>query len=219
MAGRLRTDGKSARVVTVQLVDNAFRRSSHQVSLNNPTNSTEVIYQTARQLIRQMWPKRPVRLVGITCERTTAEAFEQLDLFTDARRSDKQEKLDRAADALRSRFGDKAVVRARLLDPAAPHSSPAPCPPPRPGTNGKTARTNNRRQKPAPFPALGKGAGCVFGFVVSRRGQDSAAGVSWAGVVAGAAGSGSSPQWGQWRRRGRRCTPQNWQTSAWAGAG
>ena len=124
VAGRLRTDGKSARVVTVQLVDNAFRRSSHQVSLNNPTNSTEVIYQTARQLIRQMWPKRPVRLVGITCERTTAEAFEQLDLFTDARRSDKQEKLDRAADALRSRFGDKAVVRARLLDPAAPHSSP-----------------------------------------------------------------------------------------------
>ena len=124
VAGRLRTDSKSARVVTVQLVDNAFRRSSHQVSLPNPTSSTEVIYQTARQLIRQMWPKRPVRLVGITCERTTAEAFEQLDLFTDARRSDKQEKLDRAADALRSRFGDKAVVRARLLDPAAPHSSP-----------------------------------------------------------------------------------------------
>ena len=71
VAGRLRTDGKSARVVTVQLVDNAFRRSSHQVSLPNPTNSTELIYQTARQLIRQMWPKRPVRLVGITCERTT----------------------------------------------------------------------------------------------------------------------------------------------------
>ena len=85
VAGRLRTDGKSARVVTVQLVDNAFRRSSHQVSLPNPTSSTEVIYQTARQLIRQMWPRRPVRLVGVTCERTTAEAFEQLDLFTDAR--------------------------------------------------------------------------------------------------------------------------------------
>ena len=118
VAGRLRTDGKSARVVTVQLVDNAFRRSSHQVSLPNPTSSTEVIYQTARQLIRQMWPRRPVRLVGVTCERTTAEAFEQLDLFTDARRTDKQEKLDRAADALRSRFGDRAVVRARLLDPA-----------------------------------------------------------------------------------------------------
>lgn len=124
VAGRLRGDGKSARVVAVQLVDNAFRRTSHQVSLPNPTNATEVIYQTARQLIRQMWPKRPVRLVGITCERTTADAFEQLDLFTDARRTDRQEKLDRAADALRSRFGDKAVVRARLLDPADKPTAP-----------------------------------------------------------------------------------------------
>ena len=118
VAGRLRTDGKTARVVTVQLVDNLFRRTSHQTVLANPTNTTETIYQTARKLIRQMWPHRPVRLVGVTAEKTSADQFEQLDLFTDARHSDKQEKLDRAADALRSRFGDKAVVRARLLDPA-----------------------------------------------------------------------------------------------------
>ena len=38
VAGRLRMDGKTARVITVQLVDNAFRRSSHQVTLNSPTN-------------------------------------------------------------------------------------------------------------------------------------------------------------------------------------
>ena len=30
---RLRADGKTARVVTVQLVDNAFRRTSHQTTL------------------------------------------------------------------------------------------------------------------------------------------------------------------------------------------
>ncbi len=41
VAGRLRMDGKTARVITVQLVDNAFRRSSHQVTLNSPTNSTD----------------------------------------------------------------------------------------------------------------------------------------------------------------------------------
>ena len=33
---RLRADGKTARVVTVQLVDNAFRRTSHQTTLSNP---------------------------------------------------------------------------------------------------------------------------------------------------------------------------------------
>ena len=43
--------------------------------------------------------------------------FEQMDLFTDAARIDKQEKLDRAADALRRRFGGAAVTRATLLTP------------------------------------------------------------------------------------------------------
>lgn len=40
-----------------------------------------------------------------------------MDLFTDAARIDKQEKLDRAADALRRRFGGAAVTRATLLTP------------------------------------------------------------------------------------------------------
>jgi len=114
---RLRLDGKTARVVTVQLVDNAFRRTSHQVTLHSPTNSTELLYRTARELMRQMWPSRPVRLVGVSAEKTGTDHFEQLDLFTDAVHTDKQEKLDRAADALRQKFGDSAVVRAKLLTP------------------------------------------------------------------------------------------------------
>ena len=40
-----------------------------------------------------------------------------MDLFTDAARIDKQEKLDRAADALRKKFGGAAVTRAKLLTP------------------------------------------------------------------------------------------------------
>lgn len=114
---RLRADGKTARVVTVQLVDNAFRRTSHQTTLPNPTNSTDRLYRVAAELMRQMWPARPVRLVGVSAEKTGEDNFEQMDLFTDAARIDKQEKLDRAADALRRRFGGAAVTRATLLTP------------------------------------------------------------------------------------------------------
>ena len=114
---RLRADGKTARVVTVQLVDNAFRRTSHQTTLPNPTNSTDRRYRVAVELMRQMWPARPVRLVGVSAEKTGEDNFEQMDLFTDAARIDKQEKLDRAADALRRRFGGAAVTRATLLTP------------------------------------------------------------------------------------------------------
>ena len=67
---RLRADGKTARVVTVQLVDNAFRRTSHQTTLPNPTNSTDRLYHVAIELMRQMWPQRPVRLVGVSAEKT-----------------------------------------------------------------------------------------------------------------------------------------------------
>ena len=124
VAGRLRMDGKTARGITVQLVDNAFRRSRHQVTLNSPTNSTDVIYHTARELMRQMWPDRPVRLVGVSAEKTGTDNFEQLDFFTDPAKTDKQEKLDRAADALRARFGEGAILRAKLLHPDEKTTAP-----------------------------------------------------------------------------------------------
>lgn len=114
---RLRADGKTARVVTVQLVDNAFRRKSHQTTLPDPTNSTDRLYEVALQLMRQMWPQRPVRLVGVSAEKTGTDNFEQLDLFTDTTRRQKQETLDRTADALRRKFGGTAVTRAKLLTP------------------------------------------------------------------------------------------------------
>lgn len=120
VAGRLRMDGRTARVIAVQLVDNAFRRRSHQVTLTNPTNSTDRIYETAQTLLRQMWPDRPVRLVGVSAEKTGTDRFEQLDLFhtaAEVERNDKKEKLDRTADALRRRFGEDAVLRAKLLHP------------------------------------------------------------------------------------------------------
>ena len=58
-----------------------------------------------------------MRLVGVSAEKTGTDQFEQLDLFTDSTRRQKQEKLDRTADALRRRFGGAAVTRATLLTP------------------------------------------------------------------------------------------------------
>ena len=121
---RLRADGKTARVVTVQLVDNAFRRTSHQTTLPNPTNSTDRLCRVAVELMRQMWPDRPVRLVGVSAEKTGTDNFEQLDFFTDPAKTDKQEKLDRAADALRARFGEGAILRAKLLHPDEKTTAP-----------------------------------------------------------------------------------------------
>ncbi len=119
VAARLRADGKTARVVTVQLVDAAFRRKSHQKTLPGPTDSTDLLYRTAQELMRAIWPALGVRLLGVTAEKTGTEHFEQLDFFIDTEKTQKLEKLDRTADALRQKFGEKAVVRAKLLTPEA----------------------------------------------------------------------------------------------------
>lgn len=71
-----------------------------------------------------MWPDRPVRLVGVSAEKTGTDNFEQLDFFTDPAKTDKQEKLDRAADALRARFGEGAILRAKLLHPDEKTTAP-----------------------------------------------------------------------------------------------
>ena len=57
-------------------------------------------------------------------EKTGTDNFEQLDFFTDPAKTDKQEKLDRAADALRARFGEGAILRAKLLHPDEKTTAP-----------------------------------------------------------------------------------------------
>ena len=71
--------------------------------------------EVAVGLMRQMGRDRAVRLVGVSAEKTSTDNFEQMDLFTDTARLDKQEKLDRTADALRKKFGGAVVTRAKLL--------------------------------------------------------------------------------------------------------
>lgn len=115
VAARLRADDKKGNVITVTLVDTEFRRRSHQMSLSYRTHTTDIIYETAMELLRQMWNGRPVRLIGVSAGKVVKEEFEQLSLFADER-LEKLKKLDSALDAVRNRYGEQAVMRARHLE-------------------------------------------------------------------------------------------------------
>lgn len=114
VAARLRYAGKKASVITVNLTDADFRKISHQSSLPFRTNTTDIIYETARKLLRELWPDKPVRLIGVTAGHAAEEEYQQLMLFPDERQ-EKLKRLDAAMDAVRSRYGENAVMRARLL--------------------------------------------------------------------------------------------------------
>ena len=111
---RLRLDSMKISTVSVQVTDCNFKKRSHQKSLGRSTDVTAEIYEAACALIREMWNGTPLRLIGVSGGKAAVEEYEQLTLFTNEK-TEKQKKLDRVMDSLKSRFGDGAVVRASLL--------------------------------------------------------------------------------------------------------
>lgn len=110
---RLREGKHSCSIVMVGLKDSAFRYYSHQRKLPFPTNSTREIYETAKDLFKEMWRGEPLRLLGLRVAKLSPSAARQMTLF--AANKDKQNALDEVIDSIRSREGQQAVIRATLL--------------------------------------------------------------------------------------------------------
>ncbi len=126
---RLRSDAAKAEVVTVNIRYSDLSRVSHQCELPHATNITNEIYSAACRLFEELWDGRPVRLLGIqTSHIRQAGDGRQLSLFDDGR-YEKLEKLDRAMDSIREKYGSDAVKRASFLNnPASgkPRIDPSP---------------------------------------------------------------------------------------------
>lgn len=111
---RIRKDNAYISVVSVTLVDMDFRKTSHQVSLPTGTNITDVIYENACILFDRLWDQSPIRLIGVHTSKASDENYTQYSLF-DTEKNEKLEKLDMAIDSIRSKYGDNAIKRARLI--------------------------------------------------------------------------------------------------------
>lgn len=125
VGGRLRKAGQKAGMLSVEIKYHNFESCSHQKQLLRATNSDQTIYQMAAELFRELWNHEPVRLLGIRSSKLVEEGEpEQLSIFDiqfekkPGKASEKkQEKLDKALDEIREKYGEKAVVRGSFLDP------------------------------------------------------------------------------------------------------
>ena len=120
VSSRLRKENQLAGMISCELKYNTFQSVSHQTTLLSPTNSTTLIYETAGQLFRELWDGTPIRLLGIrTSKLSDVSEPRQLTLFdmetADHSQTQKQEKLDKALDIIKNRYGKDAVVRGSLL--------------------------------------------------------------------------------------------------------
>lgn len=115
VARRLRKANSLAGMVSVEIKYHTFENVSHQMQLTAPSQSTQAIYQAACKLFRELWDGTPIRLLGIRTSKLSDSQTRQLNLF-DYVQNEKQEKLDKALDSIRQRFGTQAVVRGSFLE-------------------------------------------------------------------------------------------------------
>jgi len=92
-----------------------FTTLTRQVTLDQPIDEDDALYEAAVDLFRRVWPPgRPVRLIGVGLSGFEAP-HRQLGLWEDAATSDERRRLQQTLDDLRARFGDDAVRRVSDL--------------------------------------------------------------------------------------------------------
>jgi DNA polymerase-4 len=107
-----RAGGVAGRVVTLKLRTPDFRIITRRRTLPAPTQTTRTLFKAACELLEAEAKGGAYRLIGAGLTDFVDEGSADSDLFTDETRVLKGE---RAVDALRTRFGAGAVVRARAL--------------------------------------------------------------------------------------------------------
>jgi len=113
---RLRDKALVAGTVQVKIRMADFTTFTRQKAVHPPTAGTDTVYAAARQLLEQWLADHPgarVRLLGVGGAELAPAG--QADLFGDNPR-DGNDKLDRAADQVRARFGAASLSRARSID-------------------------------------------------------------------------------------------------------
>jgi DNA polymerase-4 len=124
VARRLRRDELRARRVVLKLKLGRRRSEgprgypvlTRHATLPAASDDGAVIAEAARGLLARAGPSEPVRLLGVGATGLVPAADPQLSLFGPPGSSLRRDRLNRALDALRERFGPGAVTRATARD-------------------------------------------------------------------------------------------------------
>jgi DNA polymerase-4 len=111
VASRLRKHHLAAGAVQLKLRYEGFDTITRQASLGHQVRESEPIYELGVRLLRRaLTAERAVRLIGLTA--INLSDAQQLTLFDAPEQNDR---ITQSIDAVRQRFGSKAITRARLI--------------------------------------------------------------------------------------------------------
>lgn len=113
VARQLRKQDVRARTVTLKIKHADFKQVTRSVTLKKPTQSSDKIYSEAKKLLEKYDLRKKVRLIGVGASGLVGHDIpEQMDLFSEKKKSKNWERVDRAIDSISDKFGKYAVRRA-----------------------------------------------------------------------------------------------------------
>lgn len=103
-------------LVEISIRDNGLDSITRQMHISQPTNITDEIVKAAFELFKKHYRwEHPIRSLGVRGSDLVMEDIPvQLDLFDNQEKREKLERLDRAVDEIRRRFGYFSIQRAAM---------------------------------------------------------------------------------------------------------
>ncbi len=111
VASRARRYGYEGRVITVIIRYRSFETFSLRKRLSIPTDDTHLIFRTARDIVRSVRLREPVRLIGVSISGLT-QGNNQIPLFEEQKR---RKRLLNTLDEINTRFGSNTLLWAAAL--------------------------------------------------------------------------------------------------------
>ena len=124
VAARLRKDSKCGSCVSIHLRTNEFRHFSHQCVLHGATNITTELFEASCRLFDEAWDGiTPLRQLGVQVTRLSGEPYQQFDFFSGLtpKQFERKLRLDETVDALRDKYGEDIIRRAKFAGGTEPH--------------------------------------------------------------------------------------------------
>ena len=109
---RLRAEKLECRTITLKIRYGDFRTITRSLTMDHPTNTTQILLQEAQNLFDQWYKKSAgaLRLLGFGTSGLAPEGTGQKLLFSDPE-EEKQKKIDEVYDKIRGKFGEDSLKR------------------------------------------------------------------------------------------------------------
>lgn len=112
---RLRASNNLCSLISVSIKSNKFLSSSRQRKLYFCTDSTNSIGEISCQLFDEIWNGEPIRHLGVAVSSLSSNEENQLSFFYHGD-IEKDEKLNKAIDNIREKYGKYSLIRSSFLN-------------------------------------------------------------------------------------------------------